>query len=113
MLTIIQILAVVYVVFTASRAILRAKDKKISIAEFFFWLALWFGLVFVVFFPNIVSSFADILGIGRGIDFILYVSVGGLFYLIFRLYVKIEESQQQITHLVREISLWEKKSKKK
>ena len=113
MLTLIQIIAVIYVLFTASRAILRAKDKKISVFELFFWLAIWFGLVFVVFFPNIVSNIADLLGIGRGIDFILYVSVGVLFYLIFRLYVKIEESQQQITHLVREISLWRKKTKKK
>jgi small membrane protein len=111
MITIIQILALIYVGFTASRAILRAKDNKISIVELFFWLSVWAGLTFVIFFPNITSLIANMVGIGRGIDFIIYISIATLFYLIFRLYVKIEDTQRQITLLVRQFAIEKKKRK--
>jgi len=109
MITIIQILAVVFVSFVGSRAILRAKDKKISIGELFFWLAIWSGLIFVVFFPNMVSYFARLLGIGRGVDIIVYMSISLLFYMLFRLYVKLEELEREITKLVREHALNKRK----
>jgi len=109
MLTIIHIIAVIFVTFAASRALLRAKDKKISIGELLFWLAVWSGLIIVVFFPGFISYIAQIVGIGRGIDVIIYTSIGLLFYLIFRLYVKLEEMDHNITKVVREISLQKKK----
>ncbi len=109
MLSIIQILAFVFVTFAASRAVLRAKDKKISLGEFFLWIAIWGGLIFVVFFPGITSYFAQLLGIGRGVDVILYVSISLLFYLIFRLYVKLEETEREITKLVRNLAFIKRK----
>ena len=109
MLTIIQILAFVFVTFAVSRAVLRAKDKKISLGELFFWLAIWGGLIFVVFFPAITSYFAQLLGIGRGVDVIVYMSISLLFYLIFRLYVKLEETERKITKLVRELAINKRK----
>ena len=107
-MTLIQILALIYVMFALSRAILRAKDKKISLFELLFWFGIWGGLIFVIFFPNLVSKLADIVGIGRGVDVIIYMSIALLFYLVFRLYVKIEETEREITKIVREISLKKK-----
>jgi small membrane protein len=105
----IKIIAVIFVIFVSSRAFLRFKDKKISIAELLFWLCIWFGLVFVVFFPDTASTVANMIGIGRGADFIIYFSIAMVFYLIFRLYVKLEEVQREITVLVREIAISKKK----
>ena len=87
MITITQIVAVVFVTFTASRTVLRAKDKKISLRELIFWLAIWGSLIFVVFFPGVTTYIAHWAGIGRGIDVIIYTSLGLLYYLVFRLYV--------------------------
>lgn len=109
MLTIIQVLAFMFVTFAASRAVLRAKDKKISLGELFFWLAIWGGLIFVVFFPESISKVARLVGIGRGIDVIVYTSIGLLFYLIFRIYVKLEDTEKEITRVVREIAINKKK----
>jgi small membrane protein len=109
MISIVQIFAFVFVTFAVSRALLRAKDKKITIFELFLWLGIWGGLILVVFFPGITSYIADIVGIGRGIDVIVYTSIGLLFYMIFRLYVKLEDSEREITQLVREIALMKKK----
>ena len=109
--TLIQIIAVIFGTFAVSRALLRAKDKKISLGELLFWLTIWSGLVFVVFFPSITGLVADVVGIGRGIDVIIYASIGLLFYLIFRLYVKLEETQQDLTKIVRELAIMNKKRK--
>jgi hypothetical protein len=109
MITIVQIIAFIFVTFAASRAVLRAKDKKITIIELFFWLGIWGGLIVVVFFPGLTSYIAELVGIGRGIDVIIYTSIGLLFYMIFRLYVKLEDSEKEITRLVREIALMKKK----
>jgi len=111
MITLLQGVAIVYVMFTASRAILRAIDKKITLMELGFWLAIWCGLIFVVFFPNYVTIIGSFFGIDRGIDLVVYFSIAVLFYLIFRLYVKIDETQRQITVLVRELTLKEKNEK--
>jgi small membrane protein len=109
MITPVQIIAFIFVTFAASRAILRAKDKKITLIELLFWLGIWGGLIVVVFFPGLTSYVADLVGIGRGIDVIIYTSIGLLFYMIFRLYVKFEESEREITRLVREIALMKKR----
>jgi hypothetical protein len=113
MLTLIQIVAVAFATFAVSRAILRAKDKKIKTWELFFWLGIWGVLVSVVFFPTLTSKLANLAGIGRGTDAIVYSSIGLLFYMTFRLYVKLEENEIEITRLVREIAIFEKNSKKK
>ncbi|MEM3373704.1 MAG: DUF2304 family protein [Candidatus Woesearchaeota archaeon] len=108
-MTIIQIIAILFFSFAASRAILRAKDKKITLLELFFWLGIWIGLIFVVFFPNILTKVASFIGIGRGVDVLVYSSIVILFYLLFRLYVKLEEVEMEITKLVRENALRKKK----
>ena len=109
MITPLKIIAVLFVLFVSSRAFLRFKDRKISVAELFFWLCIWSGLIVVVFLPDLASGLANIIGIGRGADFIIYFSIAMLFYLIFRLYVKLEETEREITVLVRESAIAKKK----
>jgi small membrane protein len=109
MVTIIQILALGFVTFAASRAILRAREKNISLGELIFWLGIWGGLIFVVFFPGITGYVAELVGIGRGIDVIIYTSIALLYYLIFRIYVKLDETERQITKIVRENAIKKKK----
>lgn len=109
MISVIQLIASVFSLFALSRVILRAKDKKITNAELVFWLGIWSTFIVVVLFPSITSSIAMFLGISRGTDVILYGSVGVLFYLIFRLYVKVEETEREITAIVRQKALEKKK----
>ena len=95
-MTILQFFAIIFSLFALSRVLLRTKDKKLTIPEFVFWIFIWSGLIVLAFVPYVSVALAEVVGIGRGIDFIIYVSVGLLFYLIFRLYIKIEEIEQQM-----------------
>ena len=101
----IQILIVLFALFAYSRVVARTKDKKVSFNEFIFWSVLWIGIIAVALVPSVTSPFASLFGIGRGADFVVYLSIIALFYLIFRVYVKAEKIEKNITRLVREISL--------
>lgn len=108
-MTIIQVVLSAFLVFALSRVVLRYKDGQIRLSEFFFWSMLFTIATLAVIFPSESSHFAAILGIGRGADLIVYASVAVLFYLVFRLYVLLENIRHEITEIVRLIALKETK----
>jgi len=108
---ILQIIVVLFVLFAWSRVLLRFRDRKISRWEFVFWSLLWLAVLIILFIPKITEPIARLLQIGRGIDVIVYLSIVLLFYLVFRIYVRLEGIEQDITKVVREVSL--KKGRKK
>ncbi|HLD88587.1 MAG TPA: DUF2304 family protein [Candidatus Nanoarchaeia archaeon] len=100
-----QVIVVLFALFALSRAFLRFREGKMSLKEMLFWILLWASVIFVVFFSRMTFIISRIFGIGRGIDLVVYVSIVALFYLIFRIYVKIENIEQDITKIVREVAL--------
>lgn len=101
----IQIIIILFALFAYSRVVARTKDKNINPNEFIFWSIIWILVIAVALIPGITSIFAGVFGIGRGADFAVYISIIILFYLIFRVYVKAEKIEKDITKLVREVSL--------
>jgi len=59
--------------------------------------------------PDTASYFAKLLGIGRGVDLAIYLALIVLFYLQFRLMVRLEKNNREITKLTREKALEDKK----
>ena len=59
----------------------------------------------VAVLPQTADALARVVGVGRGADVVIYLSLIAIFYLIFRLYVKIEQVEGEITRLVRKLSL--------
>lgn len=110
MLTIIQILLILFAVFAWSRAFLRMRSKNISIGEFSFWSLIWSAVIIIGIVPEIISKLSAIVGIGRGTDLAIYVGIILLFYLMFRLYVKVDSQNREVTKLVREIAIRDAKN---
>jgi hypothetical protein len=107
----LQVIVVVFALFAWSRAMLRLRDRKISLGEFFFWTAIWLMVIVTSLLPKTADVLADFFGISRPIDLAVYVSILLLLYLMFRLYVKNEQLQQELTKLVREIAVRNPKHK--
>lgn len=105
----IQIIVIIFVLFAYSRVILRFKDKVVTANEFIFWSVIWISIIIVALVPSITSWFSDLFGIGRPIDFVVYLSIILLFYLVFRIYVKLESVEQDVTKVVREITIKRRK----
>lgn len=101
MTPILQIIVVAFALFAWSRAILRFKHGQINFAELGMWSLLWGGACAIVIWPQWAEPVANFLGIGRPIDVGIYASIVLLFYLIFKIYIKIEHVEREITQIVR------------
>jgi len=101
----IQIIIIAFLLFAASRVLLRFKDRSISIGELIFWMLLWIGAGVITLLPQSTDFLAKILGVGRGVDAIIYIAIIILFYGMFRLYVKMEHIEHEITDIVRKTAL--------
>lgn len=108
----VQIILLFFILFALSRAYLRFKEGKLKLGEFLFWLGLWLLAIFSIFNPAFTNYLAKLLGIGRGADVLIYISIALLFYLIFRINVMLENLREEISRVVREIALKEKRSHK-
>ncbi|MBI4980534.1 DUF2304 family protein [Candidatus Woesearchaeota archaeon] len=105
----IQVLIVLFALFAFSRVIIRVKKKDITKGEFIFWTLVWILVIFVALLPNLSIYLAKIFGVERGTDVFVYLGLVLLFYLVFRMYVKMEKTEQGLTKVVREISFRKKK----
>ena len=102
---ILQLIAASFAIFALSRAYLRFRERKLSSFSFIFWIFVWVTGMGAIIFPDMSTKLAKLIGVGRGVDAILYASIVVIFYLIFRLYIKIEDTQKEITQLTRKITL--------
>lgn len=99
-----QILFLVIVAFSTSRALLLFREKALNLGGVIFWVLVWGVGSVVVFYPGLSSTLANLFGIGRGSDLILYLSVILLFYLIYRIYVKLAGLSRKLDLLIRKLS---------
>ena len=108
----VQILLLLFVLFAASRAVMQFRGGTIRFGALSFWLLIWGVALIAIFYPEETSRIAQIMGIGRGVDIVVYSSIAILFYLVFRLHVYQENIRTEISKLIREISLKNVQQKK-
>ncbi len=104
-ISVLQIVVVVFALFAWSRALLRLRDRKVSIGEFIFWSAIWTAVIVTSLLPQTADIASKFFGISRPIDLAVYISILLLLYLTFRIYVKHDQLEQEMTRLVREIAV--------
>ncbi len=116
MFTSVQFILLPIIIFGLSRVFLRVREKVIGYKVALFWSILWVAAGIVVIIPRTTTYLAEKLGVGRGVDIIVYLSLVLLFYLVFRTYVMMEDIRQEITVLIRKLAIekvLEKKKKRK
>ncbi|MFH1376304.1 MAG: DUF2304 family protein [Candidatus Woesearchaeota archaeon] len=104
MIEAISIIIILFALFALSRAYLRFKERKISNWSFALWFIIWIAVITVVLIPETTSQISKFFGIERGVDLLVYASIIIIFYLIFRLYIKIDQTEQNLTKVVRKVS---------
>jgi len=103
-MSLIQILIIIFVAFTWSRAILRFRDHAIGYGGFALWSSIWTAVLLIVFRPEIADKTASVFGVQRGTDVMFFSAIVLLFYLIFRLYVKLDILDRNLTTLTENLS---------
>ena len=104
-MSVIQICILLFAGFALTRTVFQFKRGSLTIAWLVFWLLFWMGAGFVTALPQTTDAIARLVGVGRGADVVIYVSLIALFYFIFRLYIKIDQVEGEITRLVRKLAL--------
>lgn len=110
-LSVIQIILILFALFALTRTVQRFRDGSVSFVQLALWVIFWVGVVVVVILPDTSSKVASFFGVGRGADLVVYLALAIVFYLQFRLFVKTEEVERQITKLVRNQALDELEEK--
>lgn len=91
--------------FAVSRVLLRLKDGTLALNNFIFWTGLFVIALIGVVKPELTTWLAQILGINRGSDVVVYASILLMFYLIFRTNILLENLRHDLTELVRRLAL--------
>ena len=102
---IIQIILIAIIVIMLIRLIFKMKSREINAGYFTIWLFIWLLAIALIGFPAIASYLADRVGVGRGVDLIIYVSIIVIFYLQFKLLMRIEKMEKDITKLTRHLAI--------
>jgi hypothetical protein len=101
----IQFFLLAFIMFALVKGILKYRYQEMRTFQLLFWLAVWVGAAIIVSHPNTSTFLADLVGIGRGADLIIYVSFVIAFYLIFRIHLTLNRVEEEITQIVRSMAL--------
>lgn len=105
MIILFQIIFISFSLFAILSVWQKAKQGFLGKKGKIFWLIFWGLSVVVVIWPDSVQKIADYLGIGRGADLVVYCAIVVIFFVLFKLNIKIEGMKKDLTKIVRKDSL--------
>jgi len=98
----LKIIITLFVFLSIYKLIKQKQSNKINLLSFVFWFILWIIIAVVFYLPETTSYLANIVGIGRGVDLAVYTSIIIVFYLLFRVFIRLNKIDREITKIVRE-----------
>jgi hypothetical protein len=101
----IQYLLVFLVVLILCRVLIKWRQGFLAFRDMIFWVGFWLVVGAIVIVPETTSFMARMVGVGRGADLVVYLSIVLIFYIIFQITVKIERVERNITKIVRQVAL--------
>ncbi len=107
-MTAIQFFLILFFVFALFKVAFRFKDREISFFNALAWVGFWLAATIVIWRPGLAVWLAKFLGVGRGVDAVIYLAMAGIFFLVFRLWVRLEKIEKNLTLLVRQDALNDK-----
>lgn len=99
--------------FAIVSVIRKKREGLLGPKGLFFWLSFWILAIFVVLWPDSTFVLSNYFGISRGADLVVYVSLALIFFILFRLHVKLESVGRSLTKMVRKEALEQVKKDKK
>jgi hypothetical protein len=101
----IRIIFTIFALFAWSRAYLRWQERLFTLKEFAFWTFVWVGVIVLIFTPGKTDFIAEWLGVGRGSDAIFAVGLVLIFYMVYRLYAKVDKLERDLAKLIQHLAL--------
>ena len=106
MIVIVKLLSIILGLMVISKTYHDFKKGKESVTMFFFWTIAWIGIILVSLFPEIIDSAINLSrGERIGTGTFLGMSIIFLFFVIYRVYIKTDRVEKDLTNLTRKIAL--------
>jgi len=97
----IQVVLILFALFAWSRVVNGLRRGTLPLTPFLLWTVFWAGVVVIVVRPETTAAVAHVFGVGRGVDLVIYLALVVVFFLVFRLFARIEDLERQLTRFVR------------
>ncbi len=108
----LQIIGIIIAAAVFWQARTMFKEGKFKRLDFFLWTGVSFALIIVSIFPKALDASFKYLQINRALDGLIVLGLFGAYILIFVVYIRIQETQREITEVVRKVALkFEEKEK--
>ena len=104
-MTIFQITILLLIALVMYKATRRLIKKDLSAWLYVFWVSAWLFVAVFVVWPWILNRLADLVGIGRGVDLVIYLSIFALFYLVFKINLRQDKMERNMADIVRKVAL--------
>lgn len=103
----IQIILIILIALIVLRLFAKYKSREVSMRQLLGWLVIWVLAAAVIIWPDPTVRLANLVGVGRGSDLVIYLAIIFLFYTVFRLILRIENMEKNLTKVVRAEALKE------
>jgi len=100
----IQIIILIIIALIIIKTWQKYRQQSITIREFFLWIGFWLMVSLVIVFNEAANFTAHLLGVGRGVDLIFAISTIVIIYVIFKILLRLEKIEKNITKIVRQIA---------
>ena len=89
------IVAIVVIAFFVAKLYWQKTKGTVSTGEFWFWLVFWLASLIMVLFLKQLDRLVSSLGFSvSAIQVAVYLAIAVLFYLIFRVRLKLEKTEE-------------------
>lgn len=100
-----RIFSVLFTLLVAIKSYLDFRAKRESITMMVFWVATWVAISTIAFFPQLIDSFLGSPKTRAGVGTVLGIGLIFIYFVIYRVYVKADRLEKQLSKLIRESSL--------
>ncbi len=101
----LRLILTALIVLILSHVFWQYRRRTIAAGAAALWSLLWLAGAVLVLWPELSSRLAAVVGVGRGVDLILYIAILAVFYILFRIMVRLESIERSITDIVRKDAL--------
>ncbi|HEX4382547.1 MAG TPA: DUF2304 domain-containing protein [Myxococcales bacterium] len=98
---VIKAVTFLFALFAVLRLVGRFRRKQALFFELCFWLLIWSGIAVVVFVPQKTDQFAQMIGVGTGVNALTFIAITGLLYAAWRLTARVQQLERDLTRMVR------------
>lgn len=100
-----KLFLIVFAIIVMGRIYKQHRAQKVAAGWFVLWMLFWALVILAAFSPQTTDLVASVVGVGRGADLVVYISLPVLFYAIFRLAARQDQQHKELTELVRKVAI--------